>query len=160
MVQRQLPEDFKDFIKFLNEHKVQYLLIGGWAVGIYGNPRATKDIDFLIAIDNENIDKLQTALSKFGAPTVSNKVFQTKGNVFRMGRAPVQIDIINEASGIHFPDCYKGRKIITVEGMKISIISKKDLIKNKKASGRPQDLADVAILKKNRNKKRKKSARG
>ncbi len=68
MVGRQLPEDFKDFIKFLNGHNVRYLFVGGWAVGIYGNPRATKDIDFLIATDDENIENLQTALHKFGAP--------------------------------------------------------------------------------------------
>lgn len=143
MAQRQLPEDFKDFIKFLNEHKVRYLLVGGWAVGIYGNPRATKDIDFLIAIDDENIERLQKAMYKFGAPTVKNKVFQEKGNIFRMGRSPVQIDIINEASGICFEDCYKRKKIIKVKNLGISTISKEDLIKNKKASGRYRDLADV-----------------
>jgi hypothetical protein len=143
MVQRQLPEDFKDFIKSLNEHDVRYLLVGGWAVGIYGNPRATKDIDFLIAIDDENIGKLQKALYKFGAPTVENKVFQEKGNVFRIGRAPVQIDIINEASGIDFEDCYSRRNVIHDEEIVISTISREDLIKNKKASGRHRDLADV-----------------
>jgi len=146
MGQRQLPEDFKDFIKFLNEHKVRYLLVGGWAVGIYGNPRATKDIDFFIAIDDKNIQKLQNALYEFGAPTVENKVFQEKGNVFRMGRSPVQIDIINEASGIRFEDCYKRRKRVKVDNLTISIISKEDLIKNKKASGRLQDLADAEYL--------------
>ncbi len=153
MAQRQLPEDFKDFIKFLNEHKVRYLLVGGWAVGIYGNPRATKDIDFLIAIDDENIEKLQKALYKFGAPTVENKVFQVKGNVFRMGRSPVQIDIINEASGIRFEECYKRRKIIKVGNLRISTISKEDLIKNKKASGRYRDLADAESLKEGQKKK-------
>ncbi len=143
MAQRQLPEDFKEFIKYLNEHNVRYLLVGGWAVGIYGNPRATKDIDFLIAVDDENIDKLQKAMLEFGAPTVDKKVFQEKGNIFRMGRSPVQIDIINEASGIYFEDCYTRRNVITVEDIKISMIAKEDLIKNKKASGRHRDLADV-----------------
>lgn len=95
MVKRQLPEDFKDFIKFLNEYKVRYLLVGGWAVGIYGNPRATKDIDFLISIDDENIENLQKALYDFGAPTVKNSVFQEKSNVYRLGSSPIQIDIIN-----------------------------------------------------------------
>ena len=143
MGQRQLPEDFKDFIKFLNEHKVRYLLIGGWAVGIYGHPRATKDIHFLIAIDDGNIEKLQKTLFKFGAPTVENKIFQEKGNVFRMGRSPVQIDIVNQADGIHFETCYKRRRKVKIGDLFISLISKEDLIKNKKASGRYQDLADV-----------------
>ena len=146
MEQRQLPEDFKDFIKFLNKHDVYYLLVGGWAVGIYGNPRATKDIDFLIAIDDENINKLQKSLYGFGAPTVENHVFQEKGNVYRLGRSPIQIDLINTASGIDFDDCYSRKEVILIEDVEISIISKSDLIKNKKASGRHRDLADVEFL--------------
>lgn len=106
MAKKQLPDDFKEFIRFLNENNVKYLLVGGWAVGIYGNPRATKDIHFLVAIDDENIERLQKALKIFGAPAVNNNVFKEKGNVFRMGRSRVQIDIINEASGILFDDCY------------------------------------------------------
>ena len=159
MVKRQLPEDFKDFIKYLNENKVHYLLVGGWAVGLYGNPRATKDIDFLVSIDDKNIGKLQKALYEFGAPTVANKVFQEKGNVFRIGRSPIQIDIINQASGIRFEDCYKRRKIISVDDLKISILSKADLIKNKKASGRHRDLADVESFEEGQKKTRKFGAR-
>ncbi|HLP49147.1 MAG TPA: DUF6036 family nucleotidyltransferase [Candidatus Deferrimicrobium sp.] len=143
---RQLPEDFKDFINFLNGNNVCYLLVGGWAVGIYGYPRATKDIDFLIANDDENLKKLQKALREFGAPNIDMRYFKEKGNVFRMGRSPVQIDIINEASGIDIFECYARRNVITVEGINISLISKNDLIKNKKASGRNQDIADVDNL--------------
>ena len=146
MAKRQLPEDFKDFIRFLNENDVRYLLVGGWAIGIYGNPRATKDIDFLIAIDDDNLKKLQKALSEFGAPGVDINHFKESGNVFRMGRSPIQIEVINEATGIDINECYPRRKIITVEGLEISLISKEDLIKNKKASGRMQDLADVESL--------------
>ncbi len=146
MAKRQLPEDFKDFIRFLNEHNVRYLLLGGWAVGIYGNPRATKDIDFLIGIDTDNIDCLQQALSKFGAPKADKKVFQEKGNVYRLGRSPVQIDVINDATGILFEDCYKRRNLVCTEDIEISVISKEDLIINKKASGRLRDLADAENL--------------
>jgi len=146
MGKRLLPEDFKDFIRFLNKHDVHYLLVGGWAVGIYGNPRATKDIDFLIAIDDVNINKLQKSLLDFGAPTVENSIFQKKGNVFRLGSSPIQIDIINEASGIDFDECYSKRTTVTVEGLDISIISKEDLIKNKRESGRHRDLADIEFL--------------
>jgi hypothetical protein len=149
MEKKQLPEDFKDFIKFLNVHNVRYLLVGGWAVGIYGNPRATKDIDFLIAIDNENIHRLQKALLDFGAPSVENNVFQTPGNVFRMGRSPIQIDIINSASGIDFNESYLRRNTIEVDDLLISVISKEDLLKNKKASGRHRDLADVESFSEN-----------
>ncbi|MEJ2542787.1 MAG: nucleotidyltransferase [Calditrichaceae bacterium] len=143
MAAKQLPEDFKDFIKFLNEHKVRYLLVGGWAVGIYGNPRATKDIDFLISTDDENIENLLKALKEFGTPKVDKSVFQVKGNVFRIGRSPIQIDIINEASGISFEDCYKRKNPIKVDELVISVISREDLIENKRAAGRHRDLADI-----------------
>ncbi len=146
MAKKQLPEDFKDFIKCLNDNNVRYLLIGGWAVGLYGNPRATKDIDFIVAIDDENIKKLQKALYEFGAPTVSDKVFQEKGNVFRMGKSPIQIDIINQADGIDFEDCFARRNIIIIEELEILMISKNDLIQNKKYSGRHRDLDDVESL--------------
>ncbi len=146
MDQRQLPEDFKDFINFLNDNNVYYLLVDGWAVGIYGSPRATKDIDFLIANDERNLKKLQKALREFGTPEIDMWPFKEKGYVFRMGRSPLQIDIINDATGIDIAECFKRRDIITVEGVNISVISKNDLIKNKKASGRNRDLADVDDL--------------
>lgn len=118
------------------------------AVGLYGNPRATKDIDFLIATDDENIKKLQDALFAFGAPTVADEVFKEKGNVFRMGRTPIQIDIINEADGICFIECYERKSIVRIDGVDISVISKADLLINKKASGRYRDLADAEFIEK------------
>jgi predicted nucleotidyltransferase len=146
MGQRPLPDDFRDFTKFLNENEVKYLLVGGWAVGLYGNPRATKDIDFLIAIDDENLERLKKAMCAFGAPTIDMGIFKEKGTFFRMGRAPIQIDIINEASGIDIDECYERRKEIEIDGTKISVISKEDLIKNKTSSARHRDLADVESL--------------
>jgi hypothetical protein len=146
MAPKQLPDDFREFIRCLNKHEVRYLLVGGWAVGIYGNPRATKDIDFLIAVDDENIEQLQSALREFGAPTVENRVFQEPGNVYRIGSSPVQIDIINQASGIDFEDCFSRRRLLSSEDLEISTISKADLIRNKRASGRHRDLADVEFL--------------
>lgn len=146
MGQKLLPEDFKDFIRFLNENKVEYLLVGGWAIGLYGNPRATKDIDFLIAVNDENLKRLEKALYEFGAPTIDMNQFKETGNFFRMGRSPIQIDIITEASGIDIKDCYKRKNDIIIDGIMISVISKEDLIRNKKASGRLQDLADAEYL--------------
>ncbi len=148
MAKRLLPDDFKDFIKCLNSNNVCYLLVGGWAVGIYGNPRATKDIDFLVAIDNNNLAKLQNALLEFGSPPVDLESFKEKGNVIRIGSSPVQIDIINEADGIDINECYSRRENIKVEDIDIFVISKEDLITNKKVSGRIQDLADTEKLEK------------
>jgi len=146
MAQRQLPVDFKEFLNFLNSNKVEYLLLGGWAVGIYGHPRATKDIDFIVGIDDQNLARLIRALGEFGAPSIEIANFKEEGNVFRMGRSPVQIDIINEASGIDFYESYQRRQLIDVDGVEISLISKDDLIKNKLASGRAQDIADAEKL--------------
>jgi len=146
MAQWQLPEDFKDFIKFLNANEVKYLLVGGWAVGLHGNPRATKDIDFLIAVDDENLTKLKKAMYEFGAPTIDMNIFKEKGNFFRMGRPPIQIDIITEAHGIDISDCFSRREIIKIEDIEISLISKKDLIQKKKSTGRYRDLGDAEIL--------------
>jgi hypothetical protein len=146
MGQRPLPEDFRDFIHFLNENKVEYLLVGGWAVGLYGNPRATKDIDFLIAITDENLKRLEKALKEFGAPAIEMEHFKKAGNFFRMGRSPIQIDIITEASGIDINDCLQRKNDIMIDGITISIISREDLIRNKKESGRLQDLADAEYL--------------
>lgn len=146
MARKQLPEDFKDFIKFLNLNEVRYLLIGGWAVGIYGYPRATKDIDFLIAIDSDNLTKMIRALSEFGGPTIEAVHLNKPGSVFRMGSPPIQIDIINQASGISFEDCYKRKNMMRFDDVEIAVISKEDLIKNKKASGRIQDEADAEKL--------------
>jgi hypothetical protein len=130
----------------LNAHEVRYLLVGGWAVGIYGTPRATKDIDFLIAVDEPNLDRLLAALRAFRAPTVDKSVFREPGNVYRIGSSPIQIDIINQASGIEFDDCYARREVLISDGLRISTIARADLIRNKKASGRLRDMADAESL--------------
>ena len=148
MARRPLPEDFKEFIDFLNANKVRYLLVGGWAVGIHGYPRATKDIDFLIAVDEKNLRKLKKALYEFGAPTIEMDHFTKPGNFFRMGRSPVQIDIITDAAGIDIKECYKRRMTVVVDKTEISVISREDLIKNKQATGRIQDMADAETLEK------------
>jgi len=141
-----MPEDFKDFIRCLNSNKVRYLLVGGWAVGLYGYPRATKDIDFLIFIDDINLKNIEKALLDFGAPPIDIKYLREKGNVVRFGNSPIKIDIINEASGISIEDCYSRKKMITVDDIMIPLISKADLIINKKSTGRQADLGDVEKL--------------
>ena len=141
-----MPEDFKDFIQCLNSNKVKYLLVGGWAVGLYGHPRATKDIDFFIFTDDQNLNNIEKALIDFGAPPVNIEYLREKGNVVRFGSSPIKIDIINAASGISIEDCYSRKNIITVENIEIPVISKADLILNKKSTGRQTDLGDVEKL--------------
>ncbi len=133
-------------MNLLNKNKVDYLLLGGWAVGIYGAPRATADLDIFITVEDENLNKLLKALYEFGAPEVSKEKFQDIGRVFRMGRSPIRIEILNQASGINFQNCYQKRKVVNIDGIDISIISQSDLLKNKAASGRPKDIADLKNL--------------
>ena len=146
MERKPLPVDFIEFIQCLNLNNVKYLLVGGWALGIYGHPRATKDIDFLVAVDNDNLEKLQKAFLAFGTPPIDIESFKEKGRVIRIGSSPVQIDLINEADGIDFDDCYQRKSTIKADNTEIYVISRDDLIRNKKASGRTMDKADAEIL--------------
>src|SRR5689334_23101133 len=102
---RPLPVDFAEFIRLLNSKKVRYLILGGWAVNLYANPRATGDIDFLISIEEKNVDKVLDALKDFGMKNVPRKHFQELGNVIRMGFPPTKIEILTGASGIEFDSC-------------------------------------------------------
>jgi predicted nucleotidyltransferase len=146
MAPKPLPEDFRDFIESLNSNKVEYILIGGWAVGLHGNPRTTKDIDFLIGNSSGNIKRLQKALYEFGAPPVDENHFKIPGNVYRMGRHPIQIDVLSHAIGIDTAQSIKKAEVITVDKLSIKVISLDDLIESKKATGRLQDLADAEKL--------------
>jgi len=149
MEKRQLPEDFKDFIKYLNLNEVEYLLIGGWAVSIYGNPRLTKDIDFLISSNEKNIDNLRKALDEFGSPPLDIEEFKKdRDSIFRIGVSPIQIDILKEADGIIMEECYKRKEILNIDNININTISVEDLIINKRATGRDQDIADANKLEK------------
>jgi predicted nucleotidyltransferase len=146
MALRPLPEDFREFIESLNSSKVDYILIGGWAVGLYGNPRTTRDIDFLIAANKANLDRLQKALGLFGAPPVDIENFKIPGNVYRMGRNPLQIDLLSYAKGIDSKKSIKNAVEMNIDNLIVKVISIEDLIENKKATGRLQDLADVEKL--------------
>ena len=143
---KQLPEDFAEFIQLLNSAKVEYLILGGWAVNLYANPRATADIDFLVGIDAKNVKKILEVLANFGLKNVSPDYFREKGNVVRMGTPPTRIEILTGATGIDFHECYKRKKQVKIGNLKLNFISKADLIKNKKAAGRLKDLADVEAL--------------
>lgn len=147
MADKHLPDEFREFLKFLNSHKVRYLLIGGWAVGIHANPRLTADIDFLIGVDDKNIEGIIAALADFGIKGVQKEFFKKKDNTFKIGRPPLKIEILNKALGIDFEKCYKRKKVVKLDGLNVKVISKPDLIKSKVAANRPKDLADLAELK-------------
>jgi len=143
-----LPQDFRVFLKLLNSKRIEYLLIGGYAVGYYGYPRATADMDIWIAISKENARKVTEAMKDFGVntPALSEGIFLEPGKIIRMGYPPIRIEVLTEISGVNFKRCYARREEIKIDGIKIKMISLGDLLKNKKASGRHKDLNDLENL--------------
>ena len=143
-----LHPDFKDFLRLLNSRGVEYLIVGGYAVGYHGYPRATGDIDIWIAVSESNARKVAMALRDFGMPEekISEELFLDKDKVIRMGIPPVRIEIITGASGVNFPDCYSRREAIDIDGVPVNFISLRDLRANKRACGRHKDLEDLEHL--------------
>ena len=143
-----LPHDFKEFLKLLNAYEVEYLLIGGYAVGYFGYPRATADLDIWIAMHPDNAEKIVTVLKEFGfnLPELSPELFLKEWQIIRLGVPPVRIEISTTISGVNFSDCYAERVIGKLDGEQVNLISLNHLKVNKKASGRHQDLADLENL--------------
>ena len=128
-------------------------MVGGYDVSLHAQPRSTQDIDILIAPDAGNAMAVYAALQQFGAPLEGLKPadFAERGKFFRMGRAPLAVDILPEIDGIDFEQAWSNRVETTIDpdrNLKACFISSEDLITNKLASGRPQDIADVAALRK------------
>lgn len=124
------------------------MLIGGFAVGLYGHPRTTNDIDIFIANDEENAQRLVKTLTDFAFPAdaLSTQLFTEPNSLVEIGVAPVKIEILNFATGLEFEKAYAGRSIGMIKGVQVSIISLEDLKINKKASGRYKDLDDLEHL--------------
>lgn len=143
-----LPNDFKEFLKLLNSERVEYLLVGGYAVGHYGYPRATGDIDIWIAVDPANAAALVRAFQEFGfsAGSLSADMFLASNRVLRVGVPPLQIDIISGVEGIDFARSFSNRKVTMLDSVEVNVISLEDLKANKRAVGRPKDLDDLAHL--------------
>jgi hypothetical protein len=143
-----LPPDFREFLQYLNANQVEYLLVGGYAVGYYGYPRATADIDVWIAISVENASRIVEALREFGftIPDLKPELFLQKERIIRMGLPPVRIEVMTSISGVDFAECYARRLVVEMDGVPVSLIELADLKKNKKAAGRPKDLADLDQL--------------
>jgi predicted nucleotidyltransferase len=145
---KQLPDDFREFLKLCNQKRVRYLLIGGYAVGHYGYPRATADMDVWIEQSPENAAKMVAALVAFGfgVAELSADLFLETGKIIRMGRPPLRLEILNDISGVTFADCYASRKRVKIDGIRVDVIGLEDLKKNKAAAGRLKDLDDLEHL--------------
>jgi predicted nucleotidyltransferase len=143
-----LPDDFRDFLKLCNQKRVKYLLIGGYAVGYYGYPRATGDMDIWIERSSENAAKMVAVLVAFGfdVPELSAELFMEEGKIIRIGVPPMRLEILNVISGVTFAESYPSRERIKLDGIRVDLIGLKDLKTNKAAAGRLKDLDDLEHL--------------
>ena len=146
-----IQQDFEELLKLLEEHKVEYLIVGGYAVAFHGYPRFTKDIDIYYNISAINILGLQKALEKFGftIKDLPAELFYSKGNIITFGIEPVRVDLINEISGVEFNDAWENRARGNYGTSEVNFINKSDLIKNKTSTPRLQDKADAEKLSEN-----------
>jgi predicted nucleotidyltransferase len=138
---------YKELLQLLNESQVEYLIVGGFAVMKYGEPRYTKDLDVWVHNSMENAARVVEALKNFGAPLEHDQVtagtFAEKQVVYQIGVAPVRIDILTEITGVKFPDAWAKRVASTFFGVPVNFISLDDLVTNKQALGRSSDLKDL-----------------
>jgi hypothetical protein len=143
-----LNQDFREFIQLLNDNQVKYLIIGGYAVAVHGHPRYTKYLDIWVEMTSDNADRMMTALNQFGFGSLglSPQDFQTPDQIIQLGYPPNRIDIITTPDGIDFETCYNSKLEIVIDDISINFIDLENLRKNKKASGRLQDLADLENL--------------
>jgi hypothetical protein len=141
----QLPQDFREFLRLLNLRKVEYLIIGGYAVVYHGYPRSTGDLDIWISKAPENAYRAREALEEFGFSCPIDILLQDD-QVVRMGIAPFRIEVLTTIDGVRFSDCYSTRVIADVNGVEASLISLPCLKANKKASGRSKDVTDLEHL--------------
>jgi hypothetical protein len=144
----ELPNDFKEFLRLLNSHRVEYLLIGGYAVGYHGYPRATNDIDVWVAIHTDNAERLVNVMQAFGfsVPGLSKELFLEQEKIIRMGVPPMRIEVLTSISGVIFDECYAARIVGEMDGVQVNLIDLDHLKQNKKASGRYKDLSDLEHL--------------
>ena len=144
----EFPQDFSEFLKLLNAHHVEYLLIGGFAVAMHGYPRTTADMDVWVSRRRGNAERLVNCLREFGfdTPDLTAELFDDPNRIIRMGEAPLRIEILMDIDGVEFDDCVSRAETQTLDGNTIPVISLSDLKINKRASGRAKDLADLEHL--------------
>ncbi len=146
----KLPDDFRDLLVSLVDVEAEFIIVGGFAVAHHGHVRATRDIDVLVRASPENASKVIRGLVSFGAPVltlnISERDFASEGNVVQLGVPPLRIDLLTSISGVDFRAASTNTSSIEIDGRQVRVIGIEALLKNKRAAGRPQDLADIAAL--------------
>ena len=143
-----LNQDFKEFVQSLNDNGVRYLVVEGYAVALHGYPRYTKDIDVWVEMSAENATRIVKALDQFGFGSLALKEsdFVVPDQIIQLGYPPRRIDILTTLPGVEFSECYPSHTTVDVEGVSVNFIDLENLRKNKRATGRHQDLADLENL--------------
>jgi hypothetical protein len=145
-----LNDDFRDMLEALTECGVEFLVVGAHALAAHGFPRATGDIDILVRPTPDNAARVILALRAFGAPLDAHGMtasdFGSPGIVYQLGLPPRRIDLLTEITGVTFEAAWRGRALTEVDGLAFPVLGRDELIENKRAAGRPKDLADVAAL--------------
>ncbi len=151
----RVENDFKEFIELLNKNHVKYLVVGGFAIAFHAIPRYTKDIDVLVEPGTENSKKIISVLEQFGFGNIglSEDSFRQANQIIQLGYPPLRIDLLTSITGVMFETAWENRENGTYGDVPCYFISKEDLIKNKKATGRKQDKADIESLRKISDKK-------
>ena len=144
----EMHKDFKELLELFNAHKVDYLIVGGYALAFHGAPRFTGDIDILVKPDTENSKRVLAALDEFGFGSLglSEADFTLPENVIQLGIPPVRIDIMTSLTGVSWENARLSRAAGRYDDTPVYFIGKKDLVANKKALGRQKDLADLEAL--------------
>ena len=143
-----LNSDYRDMLQGLLDQEVKFLLVGAYAMGAHGYPRATGDIDIWVECSAENSRRIYQCLVAFGAPLheIDETTFVKPGVVFQIGVAPRRIDVITAISGVEFDQAYAQRQIVDIEGLSVPVLSRDDLVRNKRATGRDKDRLDADRL--------------
>lgn len=141
-------QDFKEFVELLNNHKAEYLVVGGNAVGIHGHPRYTGDLDIWLNPTPENAQRVLVYVNEFGFSSfgLSLQDFTKEGNIVQLGYPPLRIDLLTQIDGVTFDECFKNKKEVEIEGLVVNFIGYQDLLKNKKGTGRLRDIDDINNL--------------
>ena len=144
----ELDKDFNEFVELFLEHNVRFLIVGGYALAAHGLPRATGDLDAWVWINPENAQNIMRALNAFGFQNLSltESDFSKEDAIVQLGYPPFRIDILTSIDGVAFDQAWVNKFVIDLNGMKVPFIGRDDLITNKKAAVRPQDIADVSRL--------------
>ncbi len=144
----KLPPDWNEFIGLLCDHRVRFLIVGAHALAAHGRPRATQDIDFWIEPTTDNAARLCDALVAFGFPALGQAIeeFSTPDRMATLGHPPLRIDVMTSIDGVSFDAAWHGRVIAQLGEHTVNYLGRREFVINKRTSGRPKDLADIALL--------------